>query len=258
MIKSKKIAVSFEFREQDHLENVIEIKNLSVDYKKKRVVDELSLSVRRGEIFGFLGPNGAGKSTTIKTILGLVFPSGGDVRVHGLSPSDPHSRSNIGYMPEEAFYYRFLNPEEILNFYGRIFGIPQPILKDRIEKLLDLVGLSAVRRQLLSTFSKGMMQRVSLAQALINEPDTLILDEPTSGFDPLARMDLRRILTGLKKEGRTIFFSSHELSEVELLCDSMAVLKSGRLLRSGSMSEVLGDHRQGSLEKFFLETIERG
>jgi ABC-2 type transport system ATP-binding protein len=240
------------------MSDVIEIKELTVEYKKKRAVDHLSLSVRQGEIFGFLGPNGAGKSTTIKTILGLVLQKSGAVSVHGLPPTDPRSRAKIGYMPEEALYYRFLNPKEILTFYGQIFGIPKDILNSRIEKLLDLVGLLPARKQFLSTFSRGMVQRLSLAQALINEPETLILDEPTSGFDPVARMDLRRILTDLKNKGCTIFFSSHELSEVELLCDSIAILKAGRLVRSGSIQEVVGDHRHGNLERFFLETIGKG
>jgi len=240
------------------LENVIEIKDLTVEYKKKRAVDGLSFSVRRGEIFGFLGPNGAGKSTTIKSILGLVFPKTGQLLVHGLPPSDPRSRIGIGFMPEEALYYRFLSPEEILTFYGKLFGIAKNELKKRIEHLLDLVGLLAERRRQLSTFSKGMVQRLSLAQALINDPETLILDEPTSGFDPLGRLDLRKILSELKGRGRTVFFPRMSSRRSSFCAIRIAILKDGKLLRSGSIEEVVGDHRHGNLERFFLETIRKG
>ncbi len=233
---------------------VIEIQNLTVDYAHKRALDGLSLKVNRGEIFGFLGPNGAGKSTAIKTLLGLIFPKSGCVSLHGLSPADPDSRKKIGFLPEEANYYRFLTPVELLNFYGGICDVPKERLKKKITELLELVGLNEVRNKQISTFSKGMTQKISLAQALIHEPETLILDEPTSGLDPISRMDLRQILRGLKNEGRTVFFSSHELSEVELLCDSVAIIQSGRLVRSGALREVVGDQEQ-NLEQFFIHTI---
>ena len=237
------------------MENAIEIKNLVVAYGPKRALNGLSLSVEKGKIFGFLGPNGAGKTTALKTLLGLIPFYSGDVRVHGLSPSDPSARARIGFLPEEATYYRFLTPVEILKFYGEIFGVSKSDLNGRIEKLLSLVGLSGVRNKPLHTFSKGMTQKVSLAQALINDPDTLILDEPTSGLDPLARMDLREILQNLRERGKTIFFSSHELSEAERACDSIAILESGRLVRSGSLKEILGDPPKENLEQFFIETI---
>ncbi|MBI3251806.1 MAG: ABC transporter ATP-binding protein [Candidatus Omnitrophica bacterium] len=238
------------------MENAIEIKNLVVAYGPKRALDGLSLSVEKGKIFGFLGPNGAGKSTAIKTLLGLVPFYSGDVRVHGLSPADPRARARIGFLPEEATYYRFLTPLETLKFYGEIFSIPKAELKTRIEKLLTLVGLFDVRNKPIRTFSKGMAQKLSLAQALVNDPQTLILDEPASGLDPLARADLRRILHDLRNQGKTIFFSSHELSEAELVCDSIAILEAGRLVLSGSLKEVLGDHRDKNLERFFIETVE--
>ncbi len=237
------------------MSHVIEIKNLVVDFHHKRALDGLSLKVRQGEIFGFLGPNGAGKTTAIKALLGLISPDQGEVLLHGLPPSRLASRAKIGFLPEEATYYRFLSPAEILSFYGEIFGMPKRVLKDRIQNLLSLVGLSDVQNRPIHTFSKGMVQKVSLAQALIHEPETLILDEPTSGLDPLARMNLRKILTDLKKEGRTIFFSSHELSEVELICDSIAIIKEGRLVKAGLIHEVLGAHKDLPLERFFLETI---
>ena len=238
------------------MKNAIEIANLVVEYSGRRVVDGLSFQVRQGEIFGFLGPNGSGKTTTIKALLGLVFPYSGSVTVHGLVPSDPRSRVSVGFMPEEATYYRFLSPEELLTFYGRVFDIASSELKRRIRTLLSLVGLSSVARKPLSAFSKGMVQKVSLAQALINDPQTLILDEPTTGLDPLAKMQLRQILSGLKKQGKTVFFSSHELSEAELLCDSIVIIKSGKALRSGTLDDVLAGQGGHSLEKFFVNTIQ--
>ncbi len=237
------------------MEAVIKVQSLSVSYKSHRAVDELSFDVKKGEIFGFLGPNGAGKSSTIKAMLGLVAHYDGEIQLHGLHPADPESRRLIGYLPEEANYYRFLTPIEILTFYGQLFQIEKKLLKNRVQSLLDLVGMSSVANRFVGTFSKGMTQKISLAQALINEPQTLILDEPTSGLDPLARTDLRHILTQLKSQGKTIFFSSHELSEVELLCDSIAIIKEGRLVRSGSIGEVLKDQREKNLESFFVETI---
>ncbi len=237
------------------MEAVIEINSLSIHYKTHCAVDGLSFDVKRGEIFGFLGPNGAGKSSTIKAILGLVDYHAGEIKLHGLLPSNPDSRRQIGYLPEEANYYRFLTPTEILTFYGQLFEIEKDTLKNRVRSLLDLVGMSHVAHRFVGTFSKGMTQKISLAQALINEPQTLILDEPTSGLDPLARTDLRNILTQLKSQGKTIFFSSHELSEVELLCDSIAIIRSGKLVRQGSIGEVLKDQKEKNLERFFVETI---
>ncbi len=237
------------------MKNVIEVKDLVVEYQGRKAVDGLTFNVRSGEIFGFLGPNGAGKSTTIKAILGLVFPQSGFVRIQGCSPSDPKSRAKIGFMPEEATYYRFLNPREILSFYGKILGISRAQLNTRIDFLLDLTGLSKVSKRPLSTFSKGMTQKVSLAQALIHDPEILILDEPTTGLDPLVKMQLRTILSDLKNKGKTIFFSSHELSEVELLCDSIVIIQAGKMLRSGTLKEVLGTKGGYSLENFFLEVV---
>ena len=240
------------------MEHVIEVSSLVVDYQKKRAVDNLTFRVARGHIFGFLGPNGAGKSTTIKSLLGLTQIKSGDARLHGLPASDVKAREKVGYLPEEATYYRFLSPWETMRFYGEVFRVPGRILKERIEVLLSLVGLYTVRHNPIRTFSKGMTQKLSLAQALINDPETLILDEPTSGLDPLARLALRDILTELKRKGKTIFFSSHELSEVELLCDSIAIIKSGALVTSGTLGEVLDKYKKGknqNLERFFLEAI---
>ena len=238
------------------VDSVIEVQDLSVSYGGRRVVERLSFQVRRGEVFGFLGPNGAGKTTTIKALLGLVFPSSGKALLHGLPSMSPASRVKIGFMPEEATYYRFLTPVELLTFYGEIFGVPRVELARRVDALLDLVGLTSVRNKPLSAFSKGMVQKVSLAQALVNDPETLILDEPTTGLDPLAKNQLRHILSGLREKGKTVFFSSHELSEVELISDSVLILKAGRVLRSGPLREMLQGRGDRSLEKYFLETVE--
>ncbi len=235
---------------------VIEIKDLVVQYGKTKALDGLSLRVNAGEIFGFIGPNGSGKTSTIKALLGLLFPTRGSISVNGLPPSDKNSRKSVGFLSEEATYYRFLTPDELLTFYGELCGVHGKPLKERIERLLNLVGLISLRHRRLQTFSKGMMQKVGLAQCLIHEPTLLILDEPTSGLDPLAKMDLRQILKNLKGEGKTIFFSSHELSEVELLTDAIAIIQSGKLVRAGSLAEVLGqDGKEINLERFFLETI---
>lgn len=237
------------------MSNAIELENVVVRYGPKKALDGLSLTVRRGEIFGFLGPNGAGKSTTLKALLGLVRTESGKLLLDGIPVSDPKSRRRIGYLPEETHYYRFLNASEAVDFYAQTFGLPRRIRRERIPSLLSLVGLADVGKKPLSAFSKGMMQKLSLAQALVNDPDILILDEPTTGLDPISRLDLRRLLYDMKKRGKTVFFSSHELSEVELLCDSVAIVKSGRLVKSGTLAEVVGDAEGQSLERFFVETI---
>ena len=234
---------------------IIHIDQLTVHYKDKAALNGLSLEVRKGEIFGFLGPNGAGKSTTIKVLLGLIPSYKGSVTLNGFPPSDPRSRAKVGFLPEEAVYYRYLSPVEILSFYGEIFGLPSKALKKKVEELLALVGLTDVKTKLLSTFSKGMAQKVSLAQALVNDPEILILDEPTSGLDPLARMELRHILVDLKSRGKTIFFSSHELSEVELVCDTVAIIRSGSILKKGALQEILSWSTHRSLEQYFLDVI---
>jgi ABC-2 type transport system ATP-binding protein len=232
----------------------IEATDLVVHYGKYEALKSVSLRVKKGDTFGFIGPNGAGKSTFIKTTLGLLLPFSGKVLLNGLPPRDTASRAKLGFVPEEANYYRYLTPEEILRFYGRIFGIPKPTLEPRITELLKLVGLEQVRRKRASTFSKGMMQKISLAQALINDPDTLILDEPTSGLDPLAKLNLREILLRLREQGKTLFFSSHELSEVALLSDSIAIIVGGKVQAAGPLKEVVGDGER-NLERLFIQLV---
>ncbi len=242
------------------MQEIISAKDLSYVYEtgknKFEALKGVDLSVNRGEIFGFIGPNGAGKTTAIKLLLGILRPQKGDITIFGQSPSKPQARASVGYMPEIANYYRYLTPTELLVMYGNIFGIEKRQLRERIAKLLILVDIEASANRLMKTFSKGMMQKVSFAQALINDPGLLILDEPTSGLDPLARKKMREVIQDLKSKGKTIFFSSHELSEVELISDRIGVLSEGELLATGPAKELLGGKEEGeSLESYFLNII---
>lgn len=243
------------------MSDILNISDLTVIYGKgssqKTAVENVTFSVRKGELFGFLGPNGAGKTTTIKTILGLINPTGGSASLFGQKPSS-RSRQHIGYMPETALYYWYLTPVEILDFYGRLCGIDRPTIRKRTADLLKIVDLEKSSSRLMRTFSKGMLQKVSFAQALINDPDLLILDEPTTGLDPIAKMDMRNALIRFKERGKTIFFSSHELSEVELISDRVAILKDGHLLKEGSPKELLNEKGERvSLEKYFFDLVKR-
>lgn len=239
---------------------VIRIENLVVEYKRgatggpHRAVDGLSLQVRQGEVFGFLGPNGAGKTSTMQVLLGFQPPTSGTAYVYDVDVRNPIARQRIGYLPELTYYYKFLNAEELLRFYGRIFGIERKTLENRIDEVLRLVELEPARKRLIKTYSKGMQQRVGLAQALINDPDLLILDEPTSGLDPLGRMKVREIIQRLKARGKTVLFSSHELGEVETICDRVAIIQSGRLRVEGRVEDLAREH-QMDLERLFLKVI---
>ena len=246
-----------------HMNPALVLKNISVSYKDKRrekeAVRNLSLEINFGEIFGFLGPNGAGKTTTIKVILNLIYPKQGEILIFGKTSKDYRLRQRIGYMPEVANYYWYLNPRELLLMYAGFFGITRKAAEKKIDELFNIVGLQGEDQVLMKNFSKGMMQKVNLAQALINDPDLLILDEPTSGLDPIARMKVRDIIYQLKKKGKTIFFSSHELSEVELVSDRVGVLKNGLLIKAEKIDEIL--HRKGeeeSLENYFFRLITQG
>jgi ABC-2 type transport system ATP-binding protein len=241
--------------------NVVEIKDLRVEFpgrelreRPKLAVDGLNLQVRPGEVFGFLGPNGAGKTTTMNVLLGFVNATSGSASIFGVDVRQPIARQRIGYLPELTYYYKFLNAEELLRFYARIFRIPRGEREKRIDAVLQLVELDAARKRLIKTYSKGMQQRVGLAQALINDPDLLILDEPTSGLDPLGRMKVREIIQRLKERGKTIFFSSHELGEVETVCDRVAILHQGRLQVEGRVNDLVKQY-QGNLEHVFLKII---
>jgi ABC-2 type transport system ATP-binding protein len=222
------------------MDPILKIDKLRVEYRAaargqapKVAVDGLSLAINAGEVFGFLGPNGAGKTSTMNVLLGFVRPTGGSASLFGVNVDQPIARQRIGYLPELTYYYKFLTAEELLRFYARIFGLPRAEADRRIEAVLKLVELDGAARRLIRTYSKGMQQRVGLAQALINNPDLLILDEPTSGLDPLGRMKVREIIQRLQNEGKTVFFSSHELGEVETVCDRVAILHQGRLMVEG-------------------------
>lgn len=243
------------------MENVVELKSLRVEFPARNgrepakvAVNNLSLCVKGGEVFGFLGPNGAGKTTTMNVLLGFVEATGGDAFLFGVNVRKPIARQRIGYLPELTYYYKFLTAEEILRFYAKIFGLERAEADRRIESLLKLVELTEAAKRPLKTYSKGMQQRVGLAQALINNPDLLILDEPTSGLDPLGRMKVRQIIQRLKQEGKTILFSSHELGEVETVCDRVAIVNRGELKVEGRVAELVTQHKC-DLERIFLNIV---
>ena len=213
----------------------------------------LDLEVRAGEIFGFLGPNGAGKTTTMNVLLGFIPPTSGAASLFGIDVRQPIARQRIGYLPEMTYYYKFLSAEELLRFYAKIFGLARAEADRRIDQLLKLVELESARKRPIKSYSKGMQQRVGLAQALINNPDLLILDEPTSGLDPLGRMKVREIIQRLKNEGKTVFFSSHELGEVESICDRVAIVHQGDLKAVGTVAEISVGHP--NLEQAFLKIV---
>ncbi|MEW6556660.1 MAG: ABC transporter ATP-binding protein [Elusimicrobiota bacterium] len=242
--------------------NAIEIKNLTKVYIKKRLlknkkflaVDNLSFEVADNEIFGFLGPNGSGKTTTIKILLGLLFPTAGECFIFGEKIPSLSAASKIGYLPEIPYLYKYLTAEEILMLYGSISGLTENILKNRIDEILETVKLKTEKDTRLGEFSKGMLQRVGVAQALIHKPQLLILDEPFTGLDPLGLKDMRDIILQLKAEGKTVFFSSHIISEAEKICDRVAIIYKGKLLKIVKMNEL----KPGSLETVFISEIAEG
>ncbi len=241
----------------------MKITNLTVSYaagfgRKKLAVDNLNLEVAKGEIFGLLGPNGAGKTTVIKAIIGLLYPQGGEISLFGSTPPTVVDRGKIGYLPEVSTYYWFLTPEELLKMYGKICRMDKSELLQRIDYVLNLVDLTNEKKQLIRTFSKGMQQRLGLAQALLHNPEFLVLDEPFSGLDPIGRVKVRKVLKELKKENKTILLSSHELSEAELICDHICVMNNGKILKTGAMEELIGEKGQESLERYFLSVIGGG
>ena len=239
----------------------MEIKDLRVEFRSREAdngvkiaVNGLNLSVQAGEVFGFLGPNGAGKTTTMNVLLGFVNATSGTASIFGVDIREPIARQRIGYLPELTYYYKFLNTEELLRFYAKIFQIPRSQREARIDAVLKLVELEHARKRLIKTYSKGMQQRVGLAQALINNPDLLILDEPTSGLDPIGRMKVREIIQRLKNDGKTVFFSSHELGEVETVCDRVAIVNQGQVKVEGRVGDLVAQH-QCNLEQIFLKII---
>lgn len=211
---------------------------------RARALTGLSLAIERGEIFGLLGPNGSGKSTTIKLLLGMLWPTSGEVAVFGRRPSDVAVKRKIGYLPEETNLYRFLTAEETLDFYGRLFGLPRAERRRRVETLLELTGLKHARTRPLGEFSKGMQRRVGLAQALINDPELVILDEPTSGLDPLGTREIKNLILELKAKKKTVILSSHLLDDVEDVCDRVAILYGGKVRAAGTVTELLRDAKR--------------
>ena len=238
-------------------DKVFEINDVSRSFGAVKAVENLTLSLGKGEVTGFLGTNGAGKTTTIKMLIGLIRPTSGTVRLLGGDPSDAATRERIGYMPEMAYYYPYLNVRELLSFYGGICGMDKKTVRSRTDELLEEVELTEAAKRPLKTYSKGMLQRAGIAQALLNDPDLLILDEPFTGLDPLARIHFRELLKRLRGKGKSIFFSSHELGETELLCDNVAIMKKGRCIYHGSVSAIAGDGG-GNLERLFLDVLEKG
>lgn len=229
---------------------VIQIRNLTKVYrdfwgrKKVAAVKSLSLDVNKGEVFGLLGPNGSGKTTTLKLLLGLLFPTEGDIRVLGRAASDVEKNERIGYLPEESYLYRFLNAEETLDFYGRLFNMKAEVRYQRTNELIELVGLQNARKRQLKEYSKGMTRRIGLAQAIINDPDLVLLDEPTSGLDPLGTRDMKDMILNLRDQGKTVVMCSHLLADVQDVCDRIAILYDGELKVMGKVEQLLEDQAE--------------
>ncbi len=225
--------------------HAIEIQNLSKNYPvgfwKKQLrtaLKPLNLAVSVGETFGFLGPNGAGKTTTIKLLMGIIFPSSGTASILGKPFDDPEIKRKIGFLPEQPYFYDYLSAPELLDYYGSLSGMTAGERKSRIPQLLDLVGLGDVGKKQLRKFSKGMLQRVGIAQAILHDPEVVLLDEPMSGLDPLGRHEIRELIQRLKDQGKTIFFSTHILSDAEALCDRVAIIHKGEVRGIGVISEL--------------------
>ena len=231
--------------------------HLGVRFRSRRgevvALDDLTLTVPAGTVFGFLGPNGAGKTTAIHVLLGFQPPTSGGAAVFGCDVRRPIARQRIGYLPEHPDVYRFLSGRELLHFAGRLCGLSGPALARRVEAALEEVDLKEAADRRIAGYSRGMRQRICLAQALIHEPDLLILDEPTGGLDPLGRMQIRRLIGEWRRQGRTVFFSSHELSEVELVCDQVCILARGRVVAQGAPGDLPAPRE--SLEQFFMRVV---
>ena len=229
----------------DKKDVIIETRNLSKVYKdfwgrpKVNALESLDLEVRRGEIFGLLGPNGSGKSTTIKLILGLLFPTSGQALVFDKDASDVSKNERIGYLPEESYLYKFLNAEETLDFYGRLFNMSAGRRKQRVRDLIKLIDIEWAKRRQLKEYSKGMTRRIGLAQALINDPELIVLDEPTTGLDPIGTREMKDLIVRLRDQGKTILMCSHLLADVQDVCDRIAILHQGELKEMGAVENLL-------------------
>jgi ABC-2 type transport system ATP-binding protein len=241
---------------------VVETRNLTKVYRdfwgrrKKTALNALDLQIRKGEIFGLLGPNGSGKTTTIKLLLGLLFPTSGDAFVFGQPGVDVRKNERIGYLPEESYLYRFLNAEETLDFYGRLFDIPSAVREKRAAELIKIVGLEQDKKRTLREYSKGMRQRIGLAQALINDPELVILDEPTSGLDPLGTIWMKELIRDLRAKGKTVLMCSHRLDDVQDVCDRVAILYNGDLVEYGEVQKLVEDAQRVEVRATNLKMTE--
>jgi ABC-2 type transport system ATP-binding protein len=243
---------------------IVETEHLTKDYevgfwrkKKIRALDDLSLNVSRGQIFGFLGGNGAGKTTTIKLLMGLLFPTSGTARILGSDISDIAMHRRIGYCPENPYFYDYLTAAELMNYFGELFGLAAADRKRKTAELLAKVGLEEKDwNKQLRKFSKGMLQRVGLAQALINEPEIVFFDEPMSGLDPMGRREVRKLIDDLRKSGTTVFMSTHILSDVEALCDEVAILRRGKLAATGNLDELLSDQSGKQIYEVIIKGVD--
>jgi ABC-2 type transport system ATP-binding protein len=240
----------------------IEIESLSKDYphgflhlKTKRSLESLSLQVQTGDVFGFLGPNGAGKSTTIKLLMRLIFPTSGTARILGKSIEDVSMHRSVGYLPEQPYFYDYLTAAELLDYFARFHGLKAADRQERVQRMLKKVGLDTAKKIQLRKYSKGMLQRAALAQAILHDPQVVVLDEPMSGLDPLGRREVRDIILELKKEGRTVLFSTHILSDAEMLCDRVGVIVGGKLRGVGAPGEMVGIQAQGMEILFELNGV---
>jgi len=224
---------------------VLEIKDLKKSFpsnfliKQFRVLNGINITANQGEIYGFLGPNGAGKTTTIKCMMDIIFPNSGEILIFDQPHHQKDIRRRIGFLPENPYFYDYLNAEELLRFTGDLFSIPRKQIKKRIENLIERVGLKGKNHLQLKKYSRGMIQRIGLAQVLINDPDFLILDEPFSGLDPIGRKELRDIIVSLKESGKTIFFSSHILQDIELIVDKVGIILEGKIIKEGQFSDLI-------------------
>jgi ABC-2 type transport system ATP-binding protein len=242
--------------------NVVETRSLTKTYrdfwgrKKKTALNALDLNIHKGEVFGLLGPNGSGKTTTIKLLLGLLFPTAGDALVFGEPAAKVEKNERIGYLPEESYLYRFLNAEETLDFYGRLFNIAPEVRRKRADELIETVGLKNDRKRILREYSKGMRQRIGLAQALINDPEFIILDEPTSGLDAEGTRWMKDLILDLRKKGKTILMCSHRLDDVQDVCDRIAILYNGDLQEQGAVAKLVEDQQRVMLQASGLQMSE--
>jgi len=218
-------------------------KSFSVGFipQKKEILQGITFSVAEGEIFGYLGPNGAGKTTTLKCVLGLIFPDKGTIELFGRPHLDPRAKERLGFLPENPYFYDYLTAREFLEFYGQLFGIKRHEREARIAALLELVGMEKAAGLQLRKFSRGMLQRIGLAQALINEPSLVLLDEPLGGLDPLGRKEIRDVIIHLREEGKTVFLSSHILQDIEMICDRVAIIVGGRIMSLGRLADLISE-----------------